>query len=35
MKREQGFKPIDKKAFFQEIDTLDIKENIDELLEMI
>ncbi|MGB1204463.1 MAG: hypothetical protein ACPG5B_02385 [Chitinophagales bacterium] len=35
MKREQGFKPIDKKAFFQEIDALEIKESIDDLLKMI
>ena len=35
LKREQNFKPVNKKHFFQKIDELNIEESIDDLLEMI
>ena len=35
LKKEQNYKPIDKKDFFEKIKKLKIEEPIDELLEMI
>jgi len=35
LKKEQDFKPIDKKAFFKKLDTLEIKEPIEDLIAMI
>jgi hypothetical protein len=35
LKKEQNFKPIDKKAFFKKLDALEIEESIDNLIAMI
>lgn len=35
LKKEQGFQPINKKQFFQQLDDLEIEEPIEELLAMI
>jgi hypothetical protein len=35
LKKEQNFKPINKKAFFQKLDALKIEEPIDDLISMI
>lgn len=35
LKKEQNYKPIDKKVFFKKIKKLEIEESIEELLEMI
>jgi len=35
LKREQNFKPINKKEFFQKIDELNIEEPLEELIRMI
>ena len=35
LKKEQNYHPIEKKAFFQKIDQLQIEESIEELLAMI
>ncbi|MFK7948476.1 MAG: hypothetical protein AB8G11_12870 [Saprospiraceae bacterium] len=35
LKKEQNFKPINKKAFFQKLDALEIEEPIEGLIAMI
>jgi len=35
IKREQNYKPIDKKEFFKKIEELDIEEPLEELIDMI
>lgn len=35
LKKDQNYKPIDKAAFFQKIETLNIEESIEELLAMV
>ena len=35
LKKEQNFKPINKKAFFKKLDALEIEESIEDLITMI